>query len=168
MKLKEEEKTDLERTAKIQSNMKMMEVLTPKTKQEIWEEISKLSPNELLRKSAIGGYLDGVIAALNRGAEIDYAPKYFHTALDAAVFLGNNDIALYLLKMGATTSICTLRDSIDKESLFKELLDNFPTSTISIIILEGLLEIAVSNSFYEVGHYVQARLKKEKSTNFKL
>lgn len=122
--------------------MKLQEILRPKTEKEIWEALPQLSPDELLMRSSNGGFLPGVISALEKGADIDAIQLFSTSILENTIKKGHIKIAMHLLKAGANVSYEVLESSLMYPDLLEKMLDAFNPVYLTIAELRTLFDIA--------------------------
>lgn len=79
-----------------QYNESVRDLLVGPTEEEVLKAYEKMKPSDILFKSIINNNLDGVIYAVEHGANIRNTGEQ---TLNNAVSFGNYDIVEYLLKM---------------------------------------------------------------------
>jgi hypothetical protein len=80
-----------------------LNMLKPKTEEEIQDVLRKLRPNDALISSIDMGNLEGVKYSLERGADANLIMLLDITPLDLAFKKGNDDIIDFLVSLGAKT-----------------------------------------------------------------
>ena len=137
----------------------MTEILKPKTENEIWEGMTRLTTNLLLFTSARVGFMPGVKKALEQGADIDYFMDFCEkTALAAASEEGQFHVVRYLLDKNASVCDLSLIGAFDKMDLFKMMLER-----VNIKECDGLrlaLEVAEGEEKYEIVNQIRERIKR--------
>jgi len=139
--------------------MKSYEILKPKTENEIWEGITRLSINLLLFTSARAGFMPGVKKALEQGADIDYFIDFCgKTALAAASEEEQFHVVRYLLDKNASVCDLSLIGAFDKMDLFKMMLER-----VNIKECNGFsiaLEVPEGEDKYEIVNLIRERIKR--------
>ncbi len=120
-------------------------ILKPKTMAEIEEGLSKLMPNEKLRKCAANGYLKGVSEALFEGADINYKLENGNTPLELATFGNKYIVSEYLLEHGAWVSDTSLGYSIENRDLFCHMLRDLHPELCNCKDLSDTINVAADN-----------------------
>ena len=139
--------------------MKSNQILRPKTKKEILDDIEDLPPNKMLLANAKSGSLDGVQKALEKGADINYIDDIEgHTALAIASVEGHFHIVSFLLDRGATVCNYALIGAFDRM--------DFLTMMLERVKLEGnlnlwiALEVAEDDNRAEIANLIRERIKR--------
>ncbi len=138
--------------------MELYKVLKPKSEEEIWEFIACLPPNEMLWESARGGFLFGVKAALNRGADINYSNKYSYSSLSEATFMGFSDIVCFLIDQGAEACHMSLISAIKHPPIFEKMLGNVNSELCNIHNFKIMYMVARQNGLNEIQKIIEEHI----------
>jgi hypothetical protein len=88
-------------------NESLSDILRPKSEEEIWSLLRKLSPNEMLLRSSAGNFLRGVKGALERDENIDIDGAFIEASQR-----GHHDIAKFLEDSGALKNVVAVSGDV--------------------------------------------------------
>jgi ankyrin repeat protein len=138
--------------------MKMTEILKPKTENEIWEGMTRLTTNLLLFTSARVGFMPGVKKALEQGADIDYFIDFCgRTALATASEEGQFHVVKYLLDRDASVCDISLIGAFERMDLFNMMLERVKLKECELRIA---LEVAEDENRAEIANLIRERIKR--------
>lgn len=141
--------------------MEISKILKPKTELEIWESLSRLSPDEMLLSSTRQGFYPGVVGALERGADINAIQLFGTSVLVSTIRNGHINVASYLVKAGANVSYEVLECALPYPDLLETLLDVFNPAHLTIAELRRLFGVAVEHYKYRSARKIKTRLVNE-------
>ncbi len=141
--------------------MEICEILKPKTEQEIWESLSCLSADEMLLSSTRHGFYPGVVAALEKGADINAMQLFGTSTLASTIRNGYTKVASCLVKAGADVSYEVLESALLYPDLLETLLDAFNPSLLTFAELRRLFDIAVQQYLHRSARKIKTRLVNE-------
>lgn len=138
--------------------MKSYDILKPKTENEIWDALARLSTNLLLFTSARAGFIPGVEKALEEGADIDYFIDFCgRTALAVASEEGQFHVVKYLLDRDASVCDISLIGAFERMDLFTMMLERANVKECDGLRLA--LEVAEGEDKFEIAHLIRERIK---------
>ena len=137
-------------------------LLVGPSKEEVWESILKMKPQDMLIGSIKNGILEGVILAIDRGANIHYDSGYL---LRLSASSGNMEIFKFLINKGLGDYIkeynyIILTSGVEGGNLdiVKYLMNNSTKEGINKYF-RRMLNLSKSNNFEDIEDYLYFQLK---------
>lgn len=141
--------------------MKLGLILKPKSEEEILQQLSSLTPDDMLDRCVTADYLPGVIIALENGASINNIRYLSRSLLKKSIENGNIEIVECLIEYGAKFCYNELEACLKNPDLLGKMIENYNPAQLTIIELKDLFYYAKRHYLYRSAKIIRSKLIKE-------